>query len=108
MSNHPWSVTIFLPDGTADGVWEVGRKNWTGKALVAPRTRFEDLRSHRDLNGPGVYLLIGPSESELHAHRLREYRPQTVSSYSRARSGEQKRGRRWLTMRFTQIDCEQP
>ena len=70
MSNHPWSVTVFLPDGTADGVWEVGRKNWTGKALVAPRTRFEDLRSHRDLNGPGVYLLIGPSELELHAHRI--------------------------------------
>lgn len=64
------SIKIFLADGTADGVWEVEKTNWTGKALVAPRTRFQDLRSHRDLNGPGVYLLIGPSESELHAHRI--------------------------------------
>ena len=64
------SVQIFLADGTADGVWEVEKLNWTGKALVAPRTRFQDLRSHRDLNGPGVYLLIGPSESELQAHRF--------------------------------------
>lgn len=64
------SITIVLADGTADGVWEVTKPNWTGKALVAPRTRFQDLRSHRDLNGPGIYLLIGPSESELYAHRI--------------------------------------
>ena len=41
------SIKIFLADGTADGVWEVEKTNWTGKALVAPRTR-----SRSDPTGP--------------------------------------------------------
>lgn len=93
MGNHPSqlgsSITIVLADGTADSVWEVTKLNWTGKALVAPRTRFEDLRSHRDLNGRGVYLLIGPSESELHAHRIyigeTENLPSRLSDHKRSK-----------------------
>ena len=64
------SIRIFLASSEADGVWVVEKSNWTGKALVAPRSRFRDLRSRSDLTGPGIYLLIGPSESELQAHRL--------------------------------------
>lgn len=64
------SIRIFLASGEADGVWVVEKSNWTGKALMAPRTRFRDLRSRSDLTGPGIYLLIGPSESELQAHRF--------------------------------------
>lgn len=64
------SIRIFLASGEADGVWVVEKSNWTGKALVAPRSRFRDLRSRSDLTGPGIYLLIGPSESELQAHRF--------------------------------------
>lgn len=74
MGNHPGqlgaSIRIFLASGEADGVWVVEKSNWTGKALTAPRTRFRDLRSRSDLTGPGIYLLIGPSESELQAHRI--------------------------------------
>jgi hypothetical protein len=29
---------------------------------MAPRTRYQDLRSRPDLTGPGVYLLIAPTE----------------------------------------------
>lgn len=64
------SIRIFLASGEADGVWVAEKSNWTGKALMAPRTRFRDLRSRSDLTGPGIYLLIGPSESELQAHRF--------------------------------------
>jgi len=64
------SIRIFLADGSADGVWVVEKSNWTGKALMAPRTRYKDLRSRRDLDGPGVYLLAGPTESGVPATRV--------------------------------------
>jgi hypothetical protein len=57
------SIRIFLADGTADGVWVVEKSNWTGKALMAPRSRYSDLKGRRDLDGPGVYVLVGPTES---------------------------------------------
>ena len=64
------SIRIFLADGGADGVRVVEKSNWTGKALMAPRTRYRDLRARTDLDGPGVYLLVGPTESGLPASRV--------------------------------------
>ena len=37
------SIRIFLANGAADGVWVVEKSNWTGKALMAPRTRYKEL-----------------------------------------------------------------
>lgn len=34
------SIRIFLANGGADGVWVVEKSNWTGKALMAPRTWY--------------------------------------------------------------------
>lgn len=62
------SIRIFLADGEADGIWIVEKTNWTGKALVAPRTRYKDLRPR--LDGPGVYVLVGPTESGVPAERV--------------------------------------
>lgn len=64
------SIRIFLADGVADGVWIAEKSNWTGKALMAPRTRYPRLRARPDLNGPGVYLLVGPTESGLFPSRV--------------------------------------
>lgn len=64
------SIRIFLAHGGADGVWVVEKSNWTGKALMAPRTRYKDLRARPDLDGPGVYLLIGPTESGVPPDRI--------------------------------------
>lgn len=63
------SIRIFLANGGADGVWVV-EKNWTGKALMTPRTRYKELRARPDLEGPGVYVLIGPTESGVPTHRV--------------------------------------
>lgn len=64
------SIRIFLADGQADGVWVVEKSNWTGKALMAPRTRYRNLRARQDLDGPGIYLLIGPTETGLPPSRV--------------------------------------
>src|SRR4051812_9478188 len=62
------TIRIFLTDGAADGVWIVEKSNWTGKALMAPRTRYKDLRPR--LDGPGVYVLSGPTDSGVPPERL--------------------------------------
>ena len=64
------SIRIFLADGGADGVWVVEKSNWTGKALMAPRTRFSEMRERPDLDGPGVYVLTGPNESGVPTSRV--------------------------------------
>ncbi|MBX7071344.1 MAG: hypothetical protein K1X38_18320 [Microthrixaceae bacterium] len=46
------SIRIFLANGGSDGVWVVEKSNWTGTALMAPRTRYKALRSRPDLEGP--------------------------------------------------------
>jgi hypothetical protein len=53
---------LFLADGTPDGIWVVEKSNWTGVALMAPRTRYSALRSRDELANPGVYVLTGPPE----------------------------------------------
>lgn len=57
------SIRIFLADGTADGVWVVEKSNWTGKALMAPRSRYAELKARADFAGSGVYVLIGPTDT---------------------------------------------
>lgn len=64
------SIRIFLADGQADGVWVVEKSNWTGKALMAPRTQYRNLRARPDLVGSGVYVLFGPAESGLLPSRV--------------------------------------
>lgn len=64
------TIRIYLANGEADGVWVVEKSNWTGKALMAPRTRFAELRGREDLDGPGVYVLVGPTESGVPSQRV--------------------------------------
>jgi hypothetical protein len=54
------SIRLFLADGTPDGLWVVEKSNWTGLALMAPRSRYPALRLRPEMMGPGVYVLVGP------------------------------------------------
>lgn len=56
-----FSLRIFLPDGTPDGLRTVEKSNWIGRAVVCPRSRFKDVKSRPDFNKTGVYVLVGPS-----------------------------------------------
>jgi hypothetical protein len=57
------SVRLFLIDGTPQGMRTAEVGNWTGLALVCPRTELARLSSRPEVRRTGVYLLIGPSES---------------------------------------------
>ncbi len=60
-----FSLRIFLPDGTPDGLRLVEKSNWTGRGVVCPRSRFKEAKVRSEFDRTGVYLLIGPSESDL-------------------------------------------
>ena len=64
------SIRIFLADGSPDGLWVVEKSNWTGLALMAPRSRYAELSKREELDGPGVYVLVGPSESGARTVRI--------------------------------------
>ena len=59
------TIRIFLADGSPDGLRLVEKSNWKGHALVCPRARFAEVKSRREFNRPGVYVLAGPQELPL-------------------------------------------
>jgi hypothetical protein len=57
-----FSIRIFLADGMPDGLRVVEKSNWTGSAVVCPRSRFPEAKSRREFGRTGVYVLRGPSD----------------------------------------------
>jgi hypothetical protein len=53
------TLRIFLADGSPEGLRLVEKSNWTGHALVCPRSRFSTARDRKEFNRPGVYVLTG-------------------------------------------------
>jgi len=69
-TRHGSSIKIFLPSGTTDGLWVVELSNWTGRAIVAPRSSISLLLEREEVLGAGVYVLIGPAESASKTNRI--------------------------------------
>lgn len=59
-----FKITVFAPDGTPDGMKIVEKSNWTGRAIICPRSKFADLRERQEFRKTGVYLLIGSEPDE--------------------------------------------
>lgn len=53
------TLKLFLVDGSSTGVITAELGNWSGKALVAPRTALPDLIKREEASRTGVYLLMG-------------------------------------------------
>ncbi|MBC2714101.1 MAG: GIY-YIG nuclease family protein [Desulfobacteraceae bacterium] len=58
------SISLFLIDGTANGVVACELLNWTGKGYKIPRSRLKDISERKDLRKAGVYFLIGRDEND--------------------------------------------
>lgn len=57
------SIRLFLIDGSPQGMRTAEVGNWTGLALVCPRTDLARLANRSEVHRTGVYILVGPSES---------------------------------------------
>ena len=53
------TIKLFLIDGEPNGRMSCELSNWTGKAYKIPRTKLKECTDRDDLNGTGVYLLLG-------------------------------------------------
>ncbi len=56
------SIRIFLVDGVPQGMRSAEVGNWTGIALVSPRTELSRLSQRKEVRRTGVYILLGPSD----------------------------------------------
>jgi hypothetical protein len=57
------SVRLFLVDGSPQGMRTAEVGNWTGLALVCPRTDLAKLGARPEVRRTGAYILVGPSET---------------------------------------------
>jgi len=62
-SSRPFSLQIFLPQGDPAGLRVVEKSLWTGRGLVFPRASFPAVKSRKEFERPGVYVLVGPDEA---------------------------------------------
>ncbi len=83
------SVRLFLVDGTPQGMRTAEVGNWTGLALVCPRTDLVKLGRRDSVRGAGVYLLVGPSETL--SSRLRVYVGEADDVWARLQSHDNKK-----------------
>ena len=57
-------ITLFLIDGSVDGVIACELFNWTGKGYKIPRNHLKNVAEREDLKKAGVYFLVGHNESD--------------------------------------------
>ena len=53
------TIRLYLVDGIPNGILTAEIINWTGKVIVAPRSRLAELRKRDEAGRTGVYLLVG-------------------------------------------------
>lgn len=58
------SISLFLMDGTPDGVVACELFNWTGKGFKIPRSKLKELSDRHDLKKAGVYFLVGKDDED--------------------------------------------
>lgn len=63
---YAMNVGLYLADGTLSGLISADVKGWDGRVIKAPRTHLEELCDRADMEGVGVFLLIG-ADSAGHA-----------------------------------------
>ena len=51
---------MYLVDGTASGLITAEIMNWTGHAVLGPRSKLNELQARDEAQRTGVYLLYGP------------------------------------------------
>ncbi|MEZ6004290.1 MAG: GIY-YIG nuclease family protein [Planctomycetota bacterium] len=64
------SIRIFLADGTPEGTRIIEKSNWTGLAIVLPRSLYPRVRVRPELERPAVYILRGEAEDRMGRSKL--------------------------------------
>lgn len=57
MKSNAFVIRMLVLEGDPDGIRVIDRSNWTGKAVVFPRSLFQNVRKLAEFGKPGVYVL---------------------------------------------------
>jgi Domain of unknown function (DUF4357) len=64
--NNPCVLSLFLVDGSADGLKIIEKSNWNGCGLACPKkVLFDKHLKEAQFNKPGVYVLVGESDESI-------------------------------------------
>ncbi len=63
MGKYGKTIKIFLIDGEPNGRMSCELSNWTGKAYKIPRKKIKDSFDREDLQGTGIYILLGKDDA---------------------------------------------
>ena len=55
------AISLFLIDGTPDGIIACEILNWTGKGYRIPKNKLKNASDRSELKKAGIYFLIGES-----------------------------------------------
>jgi hypothetical protein len=58
------TIRLFLVDGTPTGLITAEIMNWSGHALVAPRSRIGEVLKREEAGRTGIYFLVGDDPSQ--------------------------------------------
>ncbi|MEJ1363746.1 MAG: GIY-YIG nuclease family protein [Candidatus Sedimenticola sp. (ex Thyasira tokunagai)] len=82
----PFSIRIFVANGDPDGLRIIERSNWSGRAVVFPRSLLPEVKKREEFERTGIYLLLGPSDDgegeTLYIGEGDPVRPRLESHYS--------------------------
>src|SRR2546427_12984682 len=63
MSN-PFTIRIYVPEGDPEGVRIIDRLISTGIFFAFPRTKWEEIKTKKELHNVGIYILSGYASSD--------------------------------------------
>ena len=63
-TSQAFTLRIFVPDGDPEGVRLIDRMNWTGLAIVFPRSEWQEVRKRQEFERTGIYILTGYREGD--------------------------------------------
>lgn len=83
------SIRLFLVEGIPNGLITAEIGQWTGKAVVAPRQRLDQLAKRPEATRTGVYVLMGPDPDRDGVDRV--YIGESENVFDRLRQHDQKK-----------------
>jgi len=63
-------LTVYMIDGNNVGPRTIEIGNWSGKALLSPRSRIAELINRDEFNRPGVYILKSDPNEDIYNERI--------------------------------------
>ena len=58
----PYTIRLFIPEGTPDTLKVINKMNWTGTGLEIAREAWESNKDRPELEEAGIYILVGYEE----------------------------------------------